>query len=427
MIVRRIKTLIEQLINLGIDNDDSLQTLRNRTINISYLSVTCFALFLLFFRLARLEYTLALTNLILLLLLGVSFILCYKKSHQTALILLLHYFLIVTTITHAKGQLVSSTIYLSLVPSIATLIINSKFVKVYYLVACISLYTYLNYDNWGMIVTYMCLTLCGYICCTLFDNTLHYIYAKLQETNAEKDIALKKLNEKNEELIMYNDMMGHDLKAPVRNISSFTKILIDRNKDPVKAEFLQIILNSSKSMSALIEDILTYSKINQTTIKKEKVDLNGLIEEQMIHFSYELKNNGASIERSPLPIVWGDGKSLKTIFHNLISNGFKYQPKNKPHHRPTIRIYSIEQKHKVIVYVNDNGIGIEPQFTSQLFTPFRRFHSASQYNGTGLGMTICKKIMEKHQGNISLDHTSPNGTCFKLEFSKPNTSQDQKK
>jgi len=107
---------------------------------------------------------------------------------------------------------------------------------------------------------------------------------------------------------------------------------------------------------------------------------------------------------------------LKTLFSNLITNATKYQPKNKEGHIPIIKIWAKESDQSTEVYISDNGIGIKKDYIPKLFSPFKRFHSNDEYKGTGLGMSICKRVMENHNGQIEVFQTSESGTTFKLTF-----------
>lgn len=410
--------LIKQIIRLGVSKDDkSLTALRQEIINAVYLIISFATVFLLIIRLSRGEFYLASINLGLLVLLGISFLFCYKKLHQIALLLMGHYLIAVAMLLHFKGLHVSVAMYLSLVPSVATFIFSRRTFRAYYFGLCSLMYVGLHWEDWNNIIPYIALSLCGFVICSLFNTNMERVHAELLASNAEKDATLEILKEKNEELVVYSNMMGHDLKAPILNIQGFSKILLKKVEHPVHKQYLQHIINSTTSLSALIEDLLMYSKINQTEIEKAMVDLNEIIEEQKLHFSYRIGNNKALIQVDKLHPIYGDSKSLKTVFHNLISNGLKYQYENTPSHLPTIQITSKALENKIIIYVKDNGIGIKEEYTSELFTPFRRFHS-SKYKGTGLGMSICKRVMDKHEARITLDYTGKEGSCFMLEFPK---------
>ena len=124
-----------------------------------------------------------------------------------------------------------------------------------------------------------------------------------------------------------------------------------------------------------------------------------------------------------MPEVNGDILSLRTVFHNLISNAFKYQP-NKEGHIPEVSFTSKEDQNDHIIYIEDNGIGIKEEFVDQVFEPFKRNHSQKEFKGTGLGLSICSSILEKHNGSISVDSSNKTGTTFKLTIPKSRFKED---
>jgi len=135
-------------------------------------------------------------------------------------------------------------------------------------------------------------------------------------------------------------------------------------------------------------------------------------------YKYEIINKEVAFEVGKLPEVTGNQQLLRTLFHNLISNAIKYQPKCKPNYIPKISINSSDDSNYHFIIVSDNGIGIKEEYIENLFTPFKRFHTNSEYEGTGLGMSICRKVMQKHGSSIELLETSTNGSKFKLAFKK---------
>ncbi|MEM9824175.1 MAG: HAMP domain-containing sensor histidine kinase, partial [Bacteroidota bacterium] len=166
----------------------------------------------------------------------------------------------------------------------------------------------------------------------------------------------------------------------------------------------------------LIEDLLVYSKVNLEESQLVSIDLNDLLITLLPDFSYDLNTGKVIIEIDKLPIVEGNKSLLKTVFHNLISNAIKYQPKGEQNHQAHVKIWCEESESDHQVFIQDNGIGIEPEYVDRLFQPFVRFHSSAEYVGTGLGMSICQRIMSNHEGRIDLADTSPRGSLFKLTF-----------
>ena len=252
-----------------------------------------------------------------------------------------------------------------------------------------------------------------------FLGTL-YFYNRLSRLEAEQKKLIDKLEVKNNEVLLFSQMMSHDLKAPLRNIKSFSDLL-KRKIDPQKVdeiEYLRFIIEGTNSMTILIEDLLVYSKASSDIYLFETIVLEDLIERQKVAFRFEIEQQKLIIQNKNLGTIVGYEGSMKILFQNLISNAVKYQSIHKENHIPTIVIEHQQDNHYHHIRFGDNGIGIGKENLPYLFEPFRRFHARSQYEGTGLGMSICKKIVDKHHGDISVVSTSENGTTFLIKIPK---------
>jgi len=420
-LLAQITQISRKFSNIGIDSSkdlDLLYKVRCRLINYIYLFVVFIASYLFVFRLFRGEFFFAFVNVGLIVLLLGSFYFCYKSKHETALVLLLHYFLVIAVLVINKNMDTSIIIYLSLVPCINVFSMQNKFIKYYYFILCIVIFMTIYWGNWNSMITYTSMSLCGFSCCMLFNRILEKIYLKLKESNIEKEKALSSLNDKNEELTLFSNIMVHDLKSPINTIQGFAQVLEMQEKEQEKKECLNYILKSTEAQKQLIDDLLSYSKFNQIReLSLKKICLKSLIEEQLELFSYDLKTKKFIIEIEELPKITADLNSLKTVFQNLISNAIKFQPKEIAH-IPILKFYAESDDTFINIYVKDNGIGIDESFVKYLFTPFKKLHSKSVYKGSGLGMSLCKKVMEKHNGEIEVYATSNKGTCFRLSFPK---------
>ncbi len=248
------------------------------------------------------------------------------------------------------------------------------------------------------------------------DKKLKTLNQELRKKYKETDTYAQQIQGKNEDLVAFSHIMSHDLKAPLRRINSFADLVMKRLKTKEEAElaeYLSFISESAESMNVLIEDLLVYSKIEVDEIQCKMIVLRELIEEVLLLFRFDISEKQVEVIVEDLPTIYGDAHILKTVFHNLISNAIKYQPKEETH-RPMIKIWGTTERLQHYVYIKDNGIGIKEEHIKELFTPFRRFHTISEYKGTGLGLSICNRVMEKHKGKIQLADTSPEGTVFRL-------------
>ncbi len=253
------------------------------------------------------------------------------------------------------------------------------------------------------------------------EKKLQRLNRELENRYKEKEAYAEKLDEKNQELVVFTHIMSHDLKSPIQSINAFSQLLkkkLKNEKDKIQEiKFLNFIAQSANSMADLIDDLLLYSRIEQNDVGYEEVDLEPIVEKVLSSFQFDIVNHKVEIEIGDLPTIYGNGNILKTVFHNLISNSIKYQPKDN-NHIPKINIWSESNDANNHIFIKDNGIGIDKTYLDNLFTPFKRFHTSSEYKGTGLGMSICKKVMQKHHGDITLVKTSNCGSLFKLSFPK---------
>lgn len=248
-----------------------------------------------------------------------------------------------------------------------------------------------------------------------------YFYDKLQFLEKNKHKLIQALEVKNQETVLFSQMMSHDLKAPLRSIKGFSSLLkrkLNTEEHSSEQEYLKFIMDSSGTMTTLIDDLLTYSKASTDKYEFKSINLSNFIEEQKILFRYEINEGLLVINTSNLGTIEGNINALQTVFQNLISNAIKYQPKDEKSHQAIIDIdYKEKETHHHITF-QDNGIGIKKEYLEKLFLPFQRFHTVTEYEGTGLGLSICKKILNKHNGDISVSFTSEKGTCFLIEIAK---------
>lgn len=244
-------------------------------------------------------------------------------------------------------------------------------------------------------------------------------YATFAESeSAEKDDLIQQVKNKNVELERFAYITSHDLKQPVRNICSFAGLLAKNlrkeNTNVKNLEFLDIINTSSRNLEKLIEDILKYSRIDQIDDELEVLDLNQIIEEQATNLSFLIESKNGKLSHENLPNIKGNNVYVRLLFQNLIENGIKYNESEKP--EVSIKYRSERNSERIIIA--DNGLGIDKSYFDVIFQPFKRLHSNKEYEGSGLGLSICKRIVEKHNGQIELDSEPGKGTRFIIDFPK---------
>ncbi len=230
---------------------------------------------------------------------------------------------------------------------------------------------------------------------------------------AERTQALKRSNT---ELEQFAYAASHDLKTPLRHISICAEFINDGDGDRLATEtreYLEVIRKSTKHMSALIDSLLDYARINHSDGEQERTSLNDVFDTVKQDMAGVIAENDASVTRDELPVVHADGALLSRVFLNLLDNALKYKDPGRP---PRIHVSCKQNDNEWIICVSDNGIGIAPQFSEKIFEVFQRLHRNAEYSGTGIGLPACKRIIEYHKGRIWLDTDYKGGSrfCFTL-------------
>jgi two-component system sensor histidine kinase/response regulator len=237
----------------------------------------------------------------------------------------------------------------------------------------------------------------------------------------------KKSQELQQQLAAYKELeaftysISHDLGAPLRMINSFSTLLLNRYSDKLDddgQEFLNIISSQAKQMKQLIDDLLNFSRISQKGIEKTKIEMKDLafyvVETiQKLHPDQQVKVSIAE----DLPDANGDRSMVKQVLINLVSNAFKY---SKTKENPEVEINYYIKNDEVHYYVSDNGIGFDNQYSNKIFDVFRRLHTEGEFEGTGIGLAIVRRIIQKHGGRVFADGKVNEGARFSFTLPKEN-------
>jgi light-regulated signal transduction histidine kinase (bacteriophytochrome) len=234
-----------------------------------------------------------------------------------------------------------------------------------------------------------------------------------ERKRAEEKIkkTLDDLERSNKELEQFAYVASHDLQEPLRMVASYTQLLEKRYKDRLDSdanEFIQFAVDGAIRMQRLINDLLAYSRVGTRSKPFKPIDSHGVLGQAIANLSALIEENQAVVTNDDLPPIMADQSQMVQLFQNLIGNAIKFRSDQSP------RIHvSAEQKGNEWVFsVEDNGIGIDPQFKERIFVVFKRLHQKEEYPGTGMGLAICKKIVERHGGRMWVESELQKGSTF---------------
>ena len=241
--------------------------------------------------------------------------------------------------------------------------------------------------------------------------------ANLSESN-------KELKRNNKDLEQFAYVASHDLKEPLRIVGNFVGLLSRKYKDSIDDtanEFIFYIEDGVKRMSALIDSILNYSGVGKKEIVLRDGDLNNILEIKMRDLSQRIQEKNVDLEIRELPVVFCEASQIGMVFYNLINNAIKFNKNEKP--RVVVTSHEDGEEGFWTFSVADNGIGIAPEFQDKIFEIFRRLHSKQEYEGTGIGLALCHKIIERHGGRIWIESEPGNGATFFFTIDKSLTME----
>jgi light-regulated signal transduction histidine kinase (bacteriophytochrome) len=220
-----------------------------------------------------------------------------------------------------------------------------------------------------------------------------------------------KLEQSNRELEEFAFIASHDLQEPLRKIQAFGNRLESKCKhklDEAERDYLVRIQNAARRMMQFIQDLLKYSRLAGGINPVGNVDLREAVMEVISDLELKIERTGADVEVSDLPAIEAEKSQMHQLFQNLIANALKFRREEQLH----IKIYSRSTDNECRIFVEDNGIGFDEQYAERIFVPFQRLHGRSAYEGTGMGLAICRKIVERHGGNITAKSKAGEGATF---------------
>ena len=248
---------------------------------------------------------------------------------------------------------------------------------------------------------------------------------RLKEQTLRLEAQTDDLRRSNTELEQFAYVASHDLQEPLRKVASFCQMLSRRYSgqlDERGQQYIDFAVDGAKRMQRLINDLLAFSRVGRTTGEFEDISLDNVLDRALTSLGSTIEESDAIIDADPLPIVQGNSVLLTQVFQNLIGNAIKFHGMATPRVRITV-----ERKDDQYEFAcSDNGIGIEPQYAERVFVIFQRLHGKEQYDGTGIGLAMCRKIIEHHGGRIWLatgSEGSNGGTTFRWTLPVPSSAE----
>ncbi len=225
---------------------------------------------------------------------------------------------------------------------------------------------------------------------------------------------VKELNRSNEELQQFAYIASHDLQEPLRMVASYTALLARRYRGKLDADaddFIAFAVDGASRMQRLIQDLLAYSRVGSKGKDLVTTSSEGALLQAIRNLRAAIEGSGALVTHAPLPMVMADEMQLTQLFQNLVGNAIKYRRAGIP----SVYITAVPSEGKKWIFsVIDNGLGIESQYFERIFGVFQRLHKREEFDGTGIGLAICKKIVERHGGTISVESTPGQGSTFRF-------------
>jgi light-regulated signal transduction histidine kinase (bacteriophytochrome) len=217
----------------------------------------------------------------------------------------------------------------------------------------------------------------------------------------------------NKELEAFSYSVSHDLRAPLRHVSGYIDLLrrkIGPDLDEKGRHYIEMIMDSGEKMGRLIDDLLAFSRMGRTEMRRAAVPLGGLLEDVLKDLRGEMKGRKIAWEIDPLPVVYADASMLRMALTNLVSNAIKFTRR-----RPDARVrigYSDGEGGEVVVSIKDNGAGFDMKYVDKLFGVFQRLHTTAEFEGTGIGLANVRRIIHRHGGKTWAEGTVGEGATF---------------
>jgi signal transduction histidine kinase len=250
------------------------------------------------------------------------------------------------------------------------------------------------------------------------------LFRELQQNEQKLERTVQELERSNEDLEQFAYVASHDLQAPLRTVSSFVQLLSRRYKgkiDEKADEYISYAVEGAAHMQNLLHGLLEFSRVGSGKGSPDLIPLQRALDKAMRNLKSAIESSGADIQRGELPTVCADEMQMVQVFQNLIGNAIKFRGESPP----VVQVSSEQRENEWLILVRDNGIGIDPKYADRIFFVFKRLHHKGEYAGTGIGLAICKKIVERQGGKLWVESAVGKGAAF--YFSIPAKGEDHER
>lgn len=244
------------------------------------------------------------------------------------------------------------------------------------------------------------------------DQGLLLGYTKIMSDETARKQLQDSLTESNTALEQFAYMASHDLQEPLRTMTTYAQLLTKKYSAQLDADanqFLGFIVSASTRMSTLVRDLLAYARLSTQEERPSSIALSEDLEAALSHLNQAIEESSATVTHGPLPRLPVDRGQMVRLFQNLVGNALKYR---KPDQPPKVHVSAELRGAEWVITIRDNGIGFDQKYASSIFAPFKRLHTAAEYPGTGVGLAICKRIVQAHGGRIWAESQLGEGTTF---------------
>jgi PAS domain S-box-containing protein len=237
-------------------------------------------------------------------------------------------------------------------------------------------------------------------------------YAKILTDETARKQLQDSLTESNTALEQFAYVASHDLQEPLRTMGLYSELLTQKYQGKLDADadrYLKFIIGASGRMSALIRDLLAYARLTTENERPSSIALDEDLEAALTHLEQAIEESGGTVTHDPMPTVQADRGQMVRLFQNLVANAVKYR---KPDEPPKVHIGAEQQGNEWVISIRDNGIGFDPKYATTIFGPFKRLHTEQEYPGTGVGLAICRRIVQGMGGRIWAESQPGEGATF---------------